>query len=268
MPLRKGDGTGIQSVRLGDGTKINEIRKGDGTVLFKSGPISSESDTKLAHRWYLSESTDPFVDQIGSNDGTNNGTTQVTGDWVDAAARQGDGIDDYIDYGTLGFIDELNTGAAFAATVQTSMTDQGYVFGLREGPTEWVYPITVNSQAFNNVEGAIGFSLRDQDGNRVEGYTGDVNINDGNEHRIVVNVPDASTNDIEVWVDGQEKSVTIGTGDGPSNFAQATAAWFSHALNDTTGSTTGYYDGIVDDHCLFSSSLTQSEIQGYSNPWE
>lgn len=36
MPIRKGDGTAIESLRLGDGTGIAEVRKGDGTVLFSA----------------------------------------------------------------------------------------------------------------------------------------------------------------------------------------------------------------------------------------
>jgi len=114
-PIRDGSGNSIGSIRLGDGSEISEVRTGAGDVLFDK-IRDSEANQKLTHRWYLSEDNDPFVDQIGSTNGTNNGTTQVTGSqYVDGAAREGDGTDDSIT--TPSTIPDVASDFAIAVTL-------------------------------------------------------------------------------------------------------------------------------------------------------
>jgi hypothetical protein len=229
------------------------------------GIPDSEANQKLLHRWYLSEDSDPFVDQEGSADGTNNGTAQVTGnEYVDGAARSGDGVDDYISYTTLGsFGSTYGASHAVALTVETATTGTGQtVFGCNDGtPGQLFHLYRINK----GQTGAVGFLIQDDNGNRLEGSTGDIGINDGSRHRVVFNVVDTSNNNVEIWVDGSEQTVSFSSQGSPSSFSDYSDPFYSHAQNQQ-GAADNHYEGVLDDPSVFDDSLTSSEISSYSLP--
>lgn len=227
----------------------------------------SEADQKLVHRWYYGLDG-PFVDQIGSNDATNNGTTEVTGDWVDGAAREGDGNDDYVDHTTLGsFGSDISDSDGFAIAVSYKGTE-----ALAGGP---FIMGTVNDgdnthfQIPDDQNGDAALYVQDEDGNdaRIE-WADHGNFEDDNPHRLVYNIPssdDAST--WEIWADKAEESVSVNKDDTVDNTADFEYPLAIFARN-VRGTVEDYSNIILDDICIFGESLTQSEIESYQNPWD
>lgn len=258
-PIRRGDGTEVVAKGVG------EVRAGDGRVFFSGNAIpDSEADSKLAHRWYFGE-TDPFVDQIGSDDATNNGTTEVTGSWVDGAAREGDGSDDYVDHTTLGsFGSDMDNsdGFALALSVETSKAD-GSLFGTYNDDSA-----TALEASWRDTTGSV-FYIRDEDINTGEFEWPDYeDFEDGSPHRIVYNIPDLSdVSTWEIWADQSNQSVSVVTDESPDNTADFQYAFTIFASN-LRGSIERHADTILDDICIFNQSLTNSEIESYTNPWD
>jgi hypothetical protein len=225
----------------------------------------SEANQKLIHRWYLSEDTDPFIDQIGSADGTNNGTTQVTGDWVDGAARDGDGTDDYIDTTSLGsFGSNMDTNFAIGLSLQS--TGSGRMIGVGNAFAKDDTRLLVALGDFLTA-GALGVFIRDGGGDVLSVETSTAGFDDGSEYRFIINKTGNNAGDIELWVNQTERTTTIDQDQAfsnPTNFDKSVSLFAEHNNDGTFGN---YMDTVLDDICIFDSSLTHSEIQSYQNPW-
>jgi len=222
----------------------------------------SEADAKLLHRWYLSEDASPFVDQVGSVDGANNATTQVSGGWVDGAARNADGTDDYISFGPR--LNGNHTNYALALSIKTTTSDLTTLFGANETfAGSQVQVLRIN----DNTGGDVRMIIGEGGGNSSFSFsTSGIGINDGNEYRIVINVIDATNNKGKIWVNQTDQNATADASQSPSDFRDFTRDFYAHAQN-FQGSTVQYLDGVIDDICVFNTDLTQSEIQSYNNPW-
>jgi len=259
-PIRDGSGNSIGAIRLGDGTEISEVRTGAGDVLF-SGILDSEANQKLVHRWPLSEDSDPFVDQIGSSDGTNNGKTQVTGNkYVDGAARQGDGTGDYIDVGQSA--PSLDARFAVAVTLDNfTSSSRGTMVGVLNTGDNQRLDLAVSFSS----TGDVAFDATGADADTVRVLTGGGVVDDGNRHRIVYNKTGPTASEFEIWIDGTEQgtSIDVDQGGGVNTFNgwdTATHLFNRGGLNDF------HLPAIQDDVCFFGDSLTQSEIQSYELP--
>jgi len=265
-PIRDGSGSSIGSIRLGDGSEIAEVRTGAGDVVFSAIP-DSESNQKLIHRWYLSAQSDPFNDQIGSiplSQGVGEKMpTRVTGDYVDDAAREGDGTDEALTTGsTMGsFGSDMDRDFAIAFTIDnfTSSSSDETAMGV-VNDSDMRFAVNTNASGDGDVE----LEMVDSDASTFRGQSSSGLIDDGNKHRVVVNK--IANNDFEVWVDQSEKSVSIGNNQGFSNTKDFDSDLYVFARNDS-GSRDRYFSAVLDDICMFDNSLTQSEIQSYNNPW-
>jgi hypothetical protein len=220
---------------------------------------NSEADQKLVHRWYLSEDSGPFVDEIGSADGSNNGTVQVTGDWVDGAARDGDGASDYIETTTWGsFGSNMDTDWAIAFSIQTS--DSGFASILG---TDANY-LRVDIAGVDGGSGELTWFMRDGSGNDLHVGT-DNRYDDGNPHRVVFNKTGNTASDLEIWVDGTNVSQTVYRDNSWGDVSD-----FSNAMPFLCRYNSGFQDFVdatLDDPCVFDKSLTKSEIESYQSPW-
>lgn len=223
----------------------------------------SEANQKLVHRWYLSEDSAPFVDQIGNADSTSvTGTTQVTGDYVDGAARDGDGTDDVIETTTWGsFGSNMDTDFAIAFSFKATATSGAFI-GIQNPNDNTTVYADIGDLASG---GEITFFIRDSNGNNISIST-DNTYNDDIPHRVVLNKTGNTGSDLEIWIDGNQVATTV---DSDQSFSSPTdfevgVPIFSY---DDSGTITRYFDGIQDDVCIFDNSLTQTEIESYTNPW-
>jgi hypothetical protein len=225
----------------------------------------SEADQKLTHRWYLSEDSDPFIDQIGSADGTNIGTTQDIGDWVDNKSRKGNGTDAYINIGNpANFSSDIKGNFSMAVSFQVSTASQVAIGGA-VGDNPW-------TRIIFNSEGQIKWGLKDNSGNDIR-IRSNISYDDGNPHRVVFNKTGDTESDLSIWVDGSEISTTptsIGTlGSWANKFGAGSGTetdwyWFAESADNTPRKE---FPGILDDPCTFNDSLVSSEILNYDAPW-
>lgn len=254
------DGDTVDAITM-DGDSVSEVTV-DGSAVFNAIP-ESEADSKLVHRWYLSEDSHPFVDQIGSADGTNNGTTQVTGSqYVDDAARSGDGTDDSIATTALG-----SYGSGMANDFAIAFTVDGYsgstyssAAGVRTADNTRLQP-----GLSRNTAGDIEFYIVDSDGNTLRVYTSSGYVDDGNRHRVVLNKTSNGASGLDIWTDQTQRSTTTATDQAFSAPTDFDRDFTLFAANDQ-GSITNNSDTILDDFCMFGGSLTQSEIESYTMP--
>lgn len=233
--------------------------------------IKSESNSKLRNRWILDTVGDGTVEDIvGSADGTNNGVTSTTGDWTGGNAGNGDGSSTYIDttkLGSFGSSMDTNFSVAFSisTTISTTGTDAHRVGGTRNtangGSTDF------NIQMNRTADGEVTLDIADANNEDIIVESSGSNITDGNPHRIVLNKKDNSASGIDIWVDQNKQSIST-----VADQAFGSPADFDHNFllfaTNNDGTTDSYINAIIDDFCIYTDSLTESEIKSYNNPWE
>lgn len=236
-------------------------------VIDSSTIQDSEANQKLIHRWVLDDVNDTVKDYVGSATGNVNGATSVNGNWVSESATDGNGSTDYIETSTLGsFGSNLDTDFAFAFSAQF---DSNGIFG------------TVDDMSFNvfsngsggTSTGEIAFNIQDQNGNSERVHTSGTRYDDGNPYRFVFNKKTNNASNFEIWVNQSEKSIRVDSSDG---FSSSAVGEFNEEFtllarnlgSQYGGGFDGYWDMILDDVCIFNDSLTQTEIESYTNPWE
>jgi len=249
------DGTAVTDATI-DGNAVREITAGGDVVFRNSLFTQSEADSKLVHRYFLNENSGPFEDRVQNSDGTNSGTTQVTGNFVADAARSGDG-NDHINIGRLGsFGSNMATDFAVAFTFQTTETGSPKFFcGQVNADTSRL------DIGFNN-PGNMLFQLRDSDGDFL--FTEDTNntFNDGVRRRAVFN---KTGNTGQIFISKTKVAETTNSAfNNPTDFDDDFVLF---ARNKGGGGIGDNIDAIIDDFCMFGDSLTQAEIDSYVTPF-
>jgi hypothetical protein len=94
----------------------------------------------------------------------------------------------------------------------------------------------------------------------------DATYNDGSSHRVYFETDGVDETGMDIWVDGTDVATTVVSTGSFSGFRDFDDAVYFFARNND-GSTDRYYDGILDDVCVFDAELTQTQIQSYNEPW-
>jgi len=231
----------------------------------------SEAGQKLIHRWYLSEDSGPFVDQIGSANVTDNGTTQKSGDWVDGEARQGDGASAYLESSTMwgSFGSQLSDPHAFAFSIQTTQGSQTIAMSQDNGNGER-FRTGLNVRSATD-SGKPSVTYRGSNGNVLTAQA-EQTINDGNPHRVVINkLGNTGSDAVEIYIDGSAVSTTIVEDQGFAGMGDFVEpprmlVW-ENLSTGGSGAFNGYLDGSLDDPCVYNDSLTSTEATSYDPPW-
>jgi len=180
-------------------------------------------------------------------------------------ALEFDGIDQYVDVGTLGnFGSEMATNKpCIAMHVKTSFTIGSQVyFGTGAagnntslwGGFNYDY---VNEKVLANV---IHFYLKDEDGNALNGNTGAVGVCDGNWHTAILNF-DGPNDTVAVYLDAVSKAVNYANQETPDNFANFPNNMLLGAHN-WGGVAASLFDGELIVR-LYNRHLTLAEIQAF-----
>ena len=259
---------------------LSEYEGGDGTLYRdQSRPFMViESTSGLPQPvgtpfvWYpMDEGTGTTVtDNTATHDATIQGDASwVTGTWIgDAAvdggtAGTGGGWIETTTFGTYG--SQTDGQIAICLTAQIPAGDDSYLVGwsntgnnmqLLFGPNDFLGPL-----------GNIGFALRATAGGRDGVYT-DTTWDDGAKHRFVVNKTGPSVlNDVEIWVDGTQQTLSASHTDGFDTTAVADFDVAGGILSQQTGSSNSA--GTADDAVFYTTSLTAQEIaDDYARqPW-
>ena len=230
----------------------------------------SEADQKLIHRWVLDDVNGVVQDSIGDADGTNNGVSSVSGDWAGGSAGDSDGVDDDILTSTLGnFGSNMDSDFAIAFSIQTTDGDDKSIINYTDTDDDLRLEIRLGHDEAD--EGEFWFRIVDSSGrgedNEQSVYSAGTSVDDGNKYRIVLNKSGTDSEDVDIWLNQSEISVTNRGNGNPTDFRNFDnpVPLFARNLN---GSVDNRINAILDDVCFFDNSLTQTEIGSYDNPWD
>jgi len=221
----------------------------------------SEADQKLAHRWVLDDVNATVEDSIGGAEGENNGITSVAGDWAGGSAGEGDGNSHILTSTLGGFGSGMDSDFAVAFSIQTTDTDNPRILGVENVDDNTALEAVLGNQGENEAE----IVLNDSDNNFTIVY-GSTNVADEGKYRIVFNKTGSTASDIEIWVNQSEDNITNAFDQGQTGFSDFDTELALFALNES-GDVRNEINGVIDDICLFSDSLTQAEIESYNNPF-
>ena len=222
---------------------------------------NSEADQKLAHRWVLNDVNGTVEDSIGGAEGANNGITSVAGDWAGDSAGEGDGNSHILTSTLGGFGSGMDSDFAVAFSIQTTDTDTPRILGVENVDDDTSFQTVIGNQGENEAE----ILLTDSVNNFTIVY-GSTNVADGGQYRIVFNKTGGSAADIDIWVNQSEDDTTNAFDQGQTGFSDFDTELALFARNES-GNVRNEINGVVDDICLFSDSLTQAEIESYNNPY-
>ena len=253
-PIRKGDGTPLEI------PGVSEVRSGDGRVFFEGDAIP---DSALYHYPFLERSNSTVVEELENEDATAQGTTNVSNNWWEGFAEDGDGTD-YIEF-PQAISDWVapNNGQsrwlAFTLEGQPSANDN--IFSVQDtspSPSE-------NWRVRDSGSGGdLEIFLSDDNGDSLQVSTNSTVIGATGKHRVVCNLITLDgTTDVEIWVNGSETTTTVdrdGTFNGSFSSNRMDPILFGRTDN---GSATPSYDGVVDNVILgqLGTTLSASEIQ-------
>jgi hypothetical protein len=179
-------------------------------------------------------------------------------------ALQFDGVDDYVDCGTLDtYGSELSTKAmtVFEGWIKSSVTDTVMMpIGISNNLDNTTIMLALNEGWPAGVSaGIIGVFLRDKDGLAL---TGKVNYNtgitDGDWHHLTVNI-NGPSDEVKVYVDTQLQTFTYDTQTTPVNVTDFEFSWFIGA-NDGRGTANNFFGGLLDEIRIYDRALSQDEI--------
>lgn len=217
------------------------------------------------HRWILDESSGTTLsDSIGSISGTVNGATWVSGNWQGSYALEGDGTDDFIDWGDSTDFDP-DSAYSITATIQTS--GDGVILHKASGGGGFADGFAVGLGVVGGVSsGQISFHQRNSNSNDADRIYTNSTFNDGNKHRVGVTWTGTSgVSNMEIAVDGSFVATTTDSNegfDGKSNSAPL------QALAQDTFSQ-HYLPSVLDNVIYYNSALSESEFDSdfKTQPW-
>ena len=229
----------------------------------------TEADQKLVHRWVLDDvDTGTATDSVGSADGTVNGVTSVSGDWAGGSAGEGDGTDDYIGTTTWGSFGS-NMDSDYALAFSVSSATQDVALGVTNSGGNESQTLTARfDDDYGGNLNTLTYAVRD-DTSDLGGYSSvesSTELTSGGPYRVVINKTGNTAADIDIWVNQTEDSASTNRGQSGTNFIDFNEPIPLFAGN-ARGTIKSFNGGILDDICVFGDSLTDTEIQSYSNPW-
>jgi len=239
------------------------VQTANGVKAFDTS-ASGIPDSAVLHYPLGERSGSTVTEELVGEDGTVNGTSNISGEWYDGYAEDGDGSNDYIEtttWSAVNFGANLDD-AGIIFTIETTTSDRQTLIGSWNDVEEQFF-IDINSP---NV-GEARLFIKDQNGDlNLIDFGG--SLIDGNKKRIALRFPTNNANDYRVWVNGTEQSPAIETNETPGNFGNFTYAVTFHANNEQ-GSPNKHFGGVVDSviPCLAGPSPSEVSSDYNNQPW-
>jgi len=195
-------------------------------------------------------------------------------DWICGVAGSAlvfDGIDDYVHVGELGNFGSQISTSTISAWVKTSNTSsRSSIIHIIDDPdgrpscSDVVYSIEPNRRidsciSYPESAGTTLFFIRDNTCRVFAGYI-NTNIYDNQWHHIVWRIVDASSNNMQVYVDGTPQTLHIGCAQSPSSFYDWTDT-VSIGASNNRGTNEAYFNGVIDEVRIYNRALSETEIQ-------
>jgi len=192
--------------------------------------------------------------------------------WVDGKygkALSFDGIDDYVDCGTLGNFGSTVLGNVFTYTFwfKTSQTSFSAILGTENEP----YPSTVLVIHLNTPEvDKIRIYLRDDNFKRLSGDLTEIfDFTETGWHHLAL-IVDTKSNDLALYIDGVSRPVTYRYKESPIAFSAFQYPLFIGAYNFMGSIEYEYpiyplpmktFEGIMDEVMIFSRALSPEDVE-------
>lgn len=185
------------------------------------------------------------------------------GKWVGGshgAALSFDGTDDYINLGTASdFLQDMGDPEtiSFWIRTETASNTQVSFCGYYTGAEGFI--IILERDSSNKIELFIRDSSPADEILRVSCGAA---VNDGDWHHVCIARQDQTAGSVKMYVDGDERTITIHTNDGPQGPHQA-EDFFVGARNSVphTGSPVGYVDCEVFDFRYYNREVLAAEVK-------
>lgn len=220
------------------------------------------ASSPLAYWRFEETSGTSLIDETGNGHdaGTiNNPDLSITG-------RVESGIDfpsdsDYAEADTIGSFGSSLGNATIELWVAWSHSESGEAPCGALGSNTGAYMALNWNENVNGDAGNVMFFVRDDDSNNViAAFSNNPGLNDGSWHHIVLVNEDPPNNVLRAFVDGQEKTLSYGKQQSPSNFGDLSANWYIGGRNDG-GNFTLSATCSVDEHVLYGRLLSDKEIR-------
>lgn len=232
--------------------------------MFVTAQACLVAPSELESWWPLDETNGTLAEDIeGSNNGTHvNSPTPIAG--VVDGALSFDGSTEYINVGTLGNFGSNMDNNSFAFWMKTTNTAIQNPFGMANtGNSILAFLINRNSNAVN-VNGTLGFFLRDAAGDVLAGAVNtNTGVNDGEWHFVVYNVI-TSTKTVEIYVDGVLQTTFYKTQNNYGPHANLPIPLYIGAGN-SNNIASSFFDGDLDEIQFFNKALSQAEVTAEFN---
>jgi len=246
------------------------VQTANGVKAFDTS-ASGIPDSALYRYPIFERSSSTIEESINNEDATANGTTNVSGNWIEGYAESGDGSSGYIE-----------SPAALATWLETTQ-NQWVAMTINPDPSASVQNDTIFGFADTGVDPTEEWNITDIDGDgrlrwRIAGSDGSIAdiqtdnvVIDGNPHRLLVQRSGPSASDMEISVDGGEVDTSVlssGTFNGAYDSTNSLPYWLASHLNGSPGR---HLQSIIDNLIFgqLGTTLSASQIQDDydAQPW-
>ncbi len=219
------------------------------------------------HYWRLIEANGTVAKDLGSspsngsygNTPTLNNTGMISRDSAKGASFTR-GSSEYVDVGTLGNLGSgLSNGFTASFWIKMSDANRCAAFGtVNSTGNDTLLRIFLNASNAAELAGSFHILVRDEDAQQLRADTnGDVGINDGARHHILVTAnPAADT--ITMYLDGSAITPNYSQQETPSNFANFDRNMYLAAQNNGTVSFPA--QAVFQEMAFWNSILTQADV--------
>jgi gliding motility-associated-like protein len=174
-----------------------------------------------------------------------------------------DGIDDYIEIGTLpGLIEHLNSySISFWYKSGSDISEWSSIIGtINNAAAEMAYEINFHRNGLVFQFGRISFIIRSIEDKYLTFAVYASETFDNQWHHIVFNFENPANNSASVFIDGESREIEYVTTEGPANYGQFENPFTLGATNNRS-TINRFYKGCIDDFRIYGLILTEDEIK-------
>ena len=204
---------------------------------------TADLNTDIISYWKLDNNI--LTDSVGSNDGTNSGSTNISGKII--SARSFDGTNDYI------------TTSVTSEIIYHDSTVSMWVYRKENGGAIFTQRYSLDGGVVFNVgvqNGKVNFWLRNNTGGGVRQLSGATTMNNDEWNFITTTL---SGTNMSVWLNGVYDGSATYTG-GTWNNADNQVIGGNAGSGDSGNSVTEFFNGSVDEIGIWDRALTGAEI--------
>lgn len=216
--------------------------------------------------WWRFEETSgtTIADEQGTHDGTTSGSPDLTVAGKVDSAIGFDGIDDYVDVGTLGsFGSDMDSGFTMECWLRWDHSNVEDAAGTVNDGTSVILQLRVNADVNGaSSAGRVSLQIRENGVDQNNRASDRNDLNDGQWHHIVFTWDGALTTP-DIYVDG-----VLDNGAGRNDDASSTSSFdygFALGATNVRGTIADHFTGDMDEFALYLAVLSDTRIAAHYN---